>query len=81
MTCLAKADSNLRKTREGNPACAGIAGLIDFSKNTSSEQLCQMANSMGYAQRSRGPDGAGQWADPESGIGLDHRRLAIIDLD
>ncbi len=58
----------------------GIAGLIDFSKSTSSEQLCQMAKSMGYAQRSRGPDGAGQWADPESGIGLDHRRLAIIDL-
>jgi len=28
----------------------------------------------------RGPDGEGHWSDPEIGIALGHRRLAIIDL-
>ncbi len=58
----------------------GIAGLIDFSCSTSAEQLERIAKKMGDAQNSRGPDGCGQWSEPESGIGLDHRRLAIIDL-
>ena len=28
----------------------------------------------------RGPDGGGSWADPDAGIALGHRRLAIVDL-
>jgi asparagine synthase (glutamine-hydrolysing) len=28
----------------------------------------------------RGPDGADEWSDPEAGIWIGHRRLAIVDL-
>ena len=29
---------------------------------------------------SRGPDDAGEWADPDAGIAIGHRRLSIVDL-
>lgn len=35
---------------------------------------------MGSAIYSRGPDDAGAWSDASLGIGLSHRRLAIVDL-
>ena len=35
---------------------------------------------MGALFAHRGPDDAGAWADPAAGVGLAHRRLAIIDL-
>jgi asparagine synthase (glutamine-hydrolysing) len=35
---------------------------------------------MAQAIESRGPDAFGIWADPEAGMALAHRRLAIVDL-
>ena len=35
-----------------------------------------MADAIAY----RGPDGADVWSDPQSGVALAHRRLAIVDL-
>jgi asparagine synthase (glutamine-hydrolysing) len=53
----------------------GIAGIIRFDgAPVLQEDLARMA----AAQRHRGPDGDGTWAD--GSVGLGHRRLAIIDL-
>jgi len=41
-----------------------------------SRLLGQMTNAIAH----RGPDDLGEWHSPESGVGLAHRRLAIIDL-
>lgn len=51
----------------------GIAGLLG---QPSPERLRAMADAIAH----RGPDGSGIWCDAEAGIGLAHRRLAIIDL-
>jgi asparagine synthase (glutamine-hydrolysing) len=37
-------------------------------------------NAMGKAIANRGPDSQDVWFDAETGIGLSHRRLAIVDL-
>lgn len=39
-----------------------------------------MLTAMNRVQSHRGPDGEGTWHDPATGVGLAHRRLAIIDL-
>ena len=56
----------------------GIIGIVE--KNNSSKEwelrLKQMAESLYH----RGPDDEGIWIDPDAGIGLAHRRLAIIDI-
>ena len=55
----------------------GIAGFIDLSKQTSSEVLLGMRDSLTH----RGPDaGATYFLDSDAfSIGLAHRRLSIID--
>jgi asparagine synthase (glutamine-hydrolysing) len=51
----------------------GIAGYAGLHRP---EILGPMCDAMAH----RGPDDAGIWCDPESGIGFGHRRLSIIDL-
>jgi len=53
----------------------GIAGMVTHDKSLPSQELLSR---MSAAIAHRGPDGHAMWAAP--GIGLAHRRLAIIDL-
>ena len=58
----------------------GIAGFIDFSRQTSAAALKATVSQMASTLRHRGPDDAGVWTDAEAGIALGHQRLSIIDL-
>ncbi len=58
----------------------GIAGVVDFSAQTSGDNLKRIVETMADTLRHRGPDSNGSWADPTSAVALAHRRLAIIDL-
>jgi asparagine synthase (glutamine-hydrolysing) len=54
----------------------GIAGVIDTSGNLKVELLERMSEVIKH----RGPDDKGIYFEKESGVGLVHRRLSIIDL-
>jgi len=54
----------------------GIAGELRSHSLAQDEHL----HAMGRAIAHRGPDAADVWTDHDAGIGLVHRRLAIIDL-
>lgn len=58
----------------------GIAGFIDFERQTSAETGLALAESMAAAIRHRGPDDGGTWGDATQGVFLAHRRLSIVDL-
>ncbi|HYB97469.1 MAG TPA: asparagine synthase (glutamine-hydrolyzing) [Vicinamibacterales bacterium] len=53
----------------------GIAGVVERGAGDTEAVTCAMRDSLGH----RGPDGAAVRAWPEHGVGLGHRRLAIID--
>ncbi len=55
----------------------GIAGVVVSS---TAQHLRCVISAMTGALAHRGPDGQGLWCDAEMGIGLGHRRLAILDL-
>ena len=57
----------------------GIAGLWRFG-GAAAPDLAAQSRAMTDAIAYRGPDGDGHWIDPDVGIALGHRRLAIIDL-
>ncbi len=57
----------------------GIAGIISMSRapvKTLSSCLQTMTSLIAH----RGPDGEGEWQNPNKSIGFVHRRLAVIDL-
>jgi asparagine synthase (glutamine-hydrolysing) len=57
----------------------GIAGIWD-RRGASPEALLAQTAAMTETLAHRGPDGNGTWIDAALGVGLGHRRLAIIDL-
>ncbi|MCH9646986.1 MAG: asparagine synthase (glutamine-hydrolyzing) [Deltaproteobacteria bacterium] len=56
----------------------GIAGLVQ--PGLPEEEWSPLLKAMTRTLQHRGPDGEGIWVDAEAGVGLGHRRLAIIDL-
>ena len=57
----------------------GIAGFITAHSAPGQDLLADVTR-MTQTLRHRGPDGHGAWADPECGIALGHRRLAVVEL-
>ncbi len=56
----------------------GITGFLTFQRadDNSTAVLTRMSDQL----LRRGPDSSGEWFDDAAGIGLAHRRLAIVDL-
>ncbi len=61
---------------QGHEMC-GIAGLLTRSPGGDLEQIVSY---MTDTMLTRGPDSRGVWVDPDCGVGLGQRRLAVIDL-
>jgi asparagine synthase (glutamine-hydrolysing) len=57
----------------------GIAGILTW-RDTPADLLTQRVTAMTDAIAYRGPDAATAWTDPQAGLALGHRRLAIVDL-
>ncbi|MHB1873205.1 MAG: asparagine synthase (glutamine-hydrolyzing) [Steroidobacteraceae bacterium] len=55
----------------------GLAGIRTYD-NAPADTVALLR--MREYMQARGPDGAGLWLDPRGGLGLAHRRLAILDL-
>ena len=58
----------------------GLTGFIDGNGDLAGASLDATVAAMAAALIHRGPDDAGTWSDPDSGLALGHRRLSIIDL-
>lgn len=58
----------------------GLSGFLSRADIGSDDVSGHRLRSMGNAMAHRGPDSSGIWMDRAAGIGLVHRRLAIIDL-
>jgi asparagine synthase (glutamine-hydrolysing) len=57
----------------------GIAGFITTQPALAQDLRAQVAR-MTQTLLHRGPDGHGVWTDPECGVALGHRRLAVVEL-
>lgn len=58
----------------------GFAGFLAAVGGVNRTEAHDVLRQMGKAIEYRGPDSDGYWVDPDAGIGLAHRRLAIVDL-
>jgi asparagine synthase (glutamine-hydrolysing) len=58
----------------------GLTGFLGRSALEHRDAVNGVLTNMTQAIESRGPDAFGAWTDPEAGIALAHRRLAIVDL-
>ena len=58
----------------------GVVGILDPRSRRSAADSERLLAEMADVMEQRGPDGWGVWADASSGVGLGHRRLAILDL-
>ncbi|MGA7488858.1 MAG: asparagine synthase (glutamine-hydrolyzing), partial [Xanthobacteraceae bacterium] len=58
----------------------GIAGMVDWRAATPADTLRSIGEAMIETVRHRGPDAGDVWVEPEGGVVLGQRRLAIIDL-
>lgn len=58
----------------------GITGICRFDAGFDTQKLQGMIDAMTDTLVHRGPDSRGTWIDPEIGVGLGHRRLAIRDI-
>jgi asparagine synthase (glutamine-hydrolysing) len=56
----------------------GFAGALE--RDIPGDRWQGRLAAMGARLVHRGPDDAGDWFDPEAGVGFAHRRLAVIDL-
>lgn len=61
---------------EDRSIMCGLTGFFSPKGKPDPATLAAMADTMIH----RGPDDSGLWSDAEEGIGLGHRRLAILDL-
>lgn len=58
----------------------GFTGFLHSNPSVEGELANCWLRNMANAIVHRGPDSDGYWVDSETGIGLAHRRLAIVDL-
>ena len=58
----------------------GLAGSWEPRGGRDGDALKRIARNMARLVEARGPDDAAEWADPDAGIALGYRRLAIVDL-
>lgn len=58
----------------------GFTGFLTSNAPFNDLEANRLLHRMGDAIANRGPDSFGCWTDPASGLGLAHRRLAIVEL-
>ena len=58
----------------------GLAGFLSVSGQLAHNEWESTLRKMGDAIHHRGPDDSGVWVEPDSGIGMVHQRLSILDL-